>query len=94
MKQTHTFKLSVEVDDKDGRVIAVFFRVREGRPARAREFANGAAFAHYNNRGELLGIELLSPCQITVLDKIVGKDSAVRKFVRNTIPNAMLAAAA
>jgi hypothetical protein len=92
MKQALSFRMTVDVDKEDGHIIAVFFRVREGKSAQAREFANGSAFAHYNSRGELLGIELLGPCNITVLDKITAREPAVRKFIHSAIPREMAVA--
>ena len=89
MKTNYAFQVSVDVATKTGEIVAVFFRVRSGKPARAKEFAGGSAFAHYNNRGELLGVELLGPCEISVLDRIVARESTVRKFIHRTIPREM-----
>jgi hypothetical protein len=54
-----------------------------------RKFANGNAYANYAMGGQLLGIELLGPCEITVLDKIAGRDRKVKEFVKRSIPRKM-----
>ncbi|MGH7135903.1 MAG: hypothetical protein ACREHD_09195 [Pirellulales bacterium] len=46
------------------------------------------AFANYNRKGELLGIELLGPCRLSVLDR-VAKSKPVRDFVRRVTPREM-----
>lgn len=89
MSKPYSFRIQVDVEEKSGRTLAVFFRVREGRSAEAREFADGAAFAHYNNRGALLGIEILSPCEITVIDRIAPREPMVKKFFRDKMPREM-----
>jgi hypothetical protein len=89
MKNKYNFQVQVDVEEETGRIVAVFFRVRSGRPAHAKEFADGAAFAHYNNRGELLGVELLAPCEIKVLDRIVARDAIVKQFIHRSIPREM-----
>ena len=93
MSKPYAFSLQFDVEEDTGRILAAFFRVRTGKPARAREFANGSAFAHYNVRGELLGIELLGPCKITVLDKIIAREAAVKRFIHGALPREMLLSA-
>jgi uncharacterized protein YuzE len=85
------FAVSVEVDKHTGAVLAAYFQVRRGRSAETREFAGGKAFADYSDKGQLLGIELLEPCRIHVLDEIA-VDPPVKKFIRTTIPKKMVLA--
>ena len=70
--------------------MAVYWSVRKGRSQTVKEFADGAAFADYDRKGRLLGIELLSPCSVRILDKIAGQNPA-KAFVKNSIPRAMVA---
>jgi hypothetical protein len=64
--------------------------VRKGRAAQVKELARGNAFANYNARGELLGVELLGPCEISVLDRIARKEpNTVRNFFRQSVPRQM-----
>lgn len=85
------FSYHVDVEEATGRILAAFFRFREGRSAEAREFANGSVFAHYNNRGDLIGIEILGPCKIALVNQITNKVPDIKKFVRDTLPPALVA---
>jgi len=91
------FQLHVESDNETGKVLAVYFRLRQGRSATVREFSGGAAFADFNKKGELLGVELLEPCQISVLNKItedepLAERTKARNFMRSAVPRAMVKA--
>lgn len=85
-----SFQVTIETHDQTGSVIAVYFRFRKGRSATVREYADGNVFADYNRRGELLGIEMLAPCKVSVLNDIA-KITQAKEFIRKTIPRAMLA---
>lgn len=90
----YDFKVSVATEKQSGRILAVYFQVRKGKAAEVREFANGAAFANYNRKGELLGIEMLGPCKLAVLDKIAASEPEnTRKFFRDAVPRKMVMAA-
>jgi uncharacterized protein YuzE len=84
----NSFQVSVSHDETTGKLLAVYFRVRKGQSAKTVEHADGAAFADYDRRGNLLGIELLEPCSISVLDLIAEKPP-VKKFIRESIPRHM-----
>lgn len=86
------FSVEIEVDKKTGQPVAVYFQVRKGKSAKTIEFAGGNAFADYSATGELLGIELLGPCKVNVLDSIAGKDKTIRDFFKKNAPAAMVAA--
>lgn len=86
------FQISVETDNQTGEVLAVYFSIRKGRSAEVREFCNGKAFADYDSKGTLLGIELLAPCKLSLLDKIEGSGPEVRKFVKRVAPREMVTA--
>ncbi len=86
------FGLSVETEDHTGELIAVYFQIRKGRVRTTKEYVDGLVFADYDKNKKLLGIEMLGPCKITVLDKIA-QNERVRKFVKKSIPRGMLAKA-
>jgi hypothetical protein len=86
------FFVGVTTDSRTGRLMAVYFQFRRGKAAKVREFADGNAFANYNEKGELLGIELLGPCKVEVVDKIAKRDD-LKKFIRSAAPSAMLVGA-
>lgn len=90
MKNEFSFEITVETNHQTGEIMAVYWRVRKGKSLTVKEFADGVAFADYGRDGKLLGIELLAPCSIKVLDKIAGQ-KPTKAFVKNSIPRAMLA---
>lgn len=84
------FKTSTEIDRKSGAILAVYFQVRKGKAAETRELVDGAAFANYDRKGNLLGLELLAPCTITIIERIMNEEpSRIRKFVKDNIPRKM-----
>ncbi len=83
------FGVSVETDKASGRILAAYLQVRRGRVAETREYADGNCFADFNPSGELLGIEVLGPCDVTVLDRIARKQPAVKRFLRDSLPLAL-----
>jgi hypothetical protein len=83
-----SFSINILTNEQTGDLMAVYFQIRKGKAAEVREFAEGAAFANYAKNGELLGIELLGPCRLAVLDKIA-KESHVKRFIRKGIPRQM-----
>jgi uncharacterized protein YuzE len=83
-------EVSTQVNYETGDVSAVYFHIRPGKSALVKEFAGGSAFADYDRHGNLLGIEVLAPCEIAVLDKIARQESKpVKNFLRNSIPREM-----
>lgn len=82
--------MTIQINRETGKVSAAYFYIRKGKSAHVREFADGAAFADYDRKGNLLGVELLAPCQITVLDKIARREPApVKTFLKGSIPREM-----
>jgi uncharacterized protein YuzE len=90
MKSEFNFGMRVETNESTGEIMAVYWNIRNGKSQTVKEFADGAAFADYSRNGKLLGIELLAPCTIRVLDKIAGQKPA-KAFLKNSIPRATLA---
>jgi uncharacterized protein YuzE len=83
-----SFRVSVETDLRSGRIMAVYLRIRKGKAAKSVEYCDGAAFANYDRRGDLIGIELLAPCRLSVLNKIAVQPQ-VWQFIGNAIPRKM-----
>ena len=71
------FAVSIATEDETGNVVAVYFQIRRGKSYKTEEYADGAAFADYNRKGELLGIELLGPCKATIVDQLASNESAM-----------------
>jgi uncharacterized protein YuzE len=90
MKKSFTFGIRNSTDKETGQLLAVYLKVREGKSAKIKEFAHGNVFADYDSRGNLLGIELLGPCEIRTLDQITRKEPVIRRFVREAIPNKLV----
>lgn len=91
------FGVSVTTDTLTGEVLAVYFQIRRGRVHVTREYAEGAAVADYNKSGELMGIELLEPCKVQIVDQLaeaepVGMRRDVKRFMRKSGPPALVSA--
>ena len=87
------FQLEASVDDKTGRLVAAYLSVREGEVATTKEVEPGVAYADYDSQGTLLGIELLAPCQIAVLDSLAqGEPEPVKRFLHGGVPRELVAA--
>jgi hypothetical protein len=85
------FQLEASVDDQTGRMVAVYLRVREGEVAITKEVETGVAYADYDCQGTLLGIELLGPCPIAVLDSLAqGEPEPVKRFLHGAAPRELV----
>ena len=96
MKITLEFGVSITTDEQSGEVISAYFQVRRGKVHETREFADGAAFADYDAHGHLLGIELLSPCKVSIVDQLALNEPATlrqrtKTFMRRAGPRQMVA---
>ena len=90
MKKKIALRAEVEVDEQTGKVEAVYFYIRSGEVAETREYADGRALADYDRRGNLLGVELLEPCEVAILDKISRREpTPIKTFLRGSIPRQM-----
>jgi uncharacterized protein YuzE len=88
MKKKNQFRVDVQVDKNTGRVAAVYFYIRSGNSVETREYADGNALADYDRRGQLLGVELLGPCKVTILDRISRDEpKPIREFLRGSVPH-------
>ncbi len=87
------FQLEASVDDKTGRLVAAYLRVREGQVATTKEVEPGVVYADYDAQGALLGIELLGPCQVAALDSLAeGEPEPVKRFLHGGVPRELIAA--
>jgi hypothetical protein len=87
------FEVTVSVNVQTGEIRAAYIRVREGAVADTREIKDGFAYADYDADGLLLGVELLGPCEVSVLDDVgVNEPEAVRRFLRGGVPREMVPA--
>ena len=92
MKKTF-FQSSVSIDEKTGKILAVYLKLREGDVEKTEEVCEGKAFADYDREGLLIGVELLSPCQASVWTKIaINEPEEVRNFLRDATPNGLVMA--
>jgi uncharacterized protein YuzE len=81
------FTLEVSVDEETGRLMACYLHVRKGEVAETKELDPGRAYADYNEAGQLIGVELLGPCAVSVLDRLAeSEDEPVRRFVLGAAP--------
>lgn len=92
--QTH-FNISVETEDLTGDVLSVYFNFRKGHRDYSQEFAGGAAIADYDKHGYILGLELLAPCQVKLMDEVASTEtlavrSRIKNFVRKTGPRELV----
>src|SRR5262245_14932719 len=77
------FRLEVSFNEATGEPVAAYLRIREGKVTETKEVSEGVAFADYGADGYLLGVELLAPCGVEVLDRLSEKEpEAVRRFLR------------
>jgi uncharacterized protein YuzE len=85
------FELESSIDPNSGRTVAVYLRVRNAKVAETKEISEGIAYADYDSEGSLLGIELLGPCQIEVLDRLArGEPEAIRRFLHGSVPRELV----
>lgn len=76
--------------------MAVYFQFRKGRYDHVKEFAGGSAIADYDKNGYLLGVELIAPCKVKIVDELAAEESpalrnSVKRFMRSTGPRELVA---
>ena len=85
------FKVDVDVDDTTGKARAVYFHIRTGSVDQTREVKSGVAFADYSHDGLLIGVELLAPCQVDILDQVTKDEPQnVRQFLKSNAPRELV----
>ena len=85
----HDFGIGIEVENNTGELLAVYFQIRKGKAAQTKEFADGNVFVDYAKNGELLGIEMLGPSHISVLETITANEPETQRFVNRSVPREM-----
>lgn len=90
MRHPFDFQVNVENLPDTGEIVAVYLQIRKGRSHETKEFCDGAVFADFDRDGQLLGIEILSPCEVEVITKIA-KQAPAKRFIRQSVPQGMLA---
>ena len=85
----HSFGMAVEVEKETGEILSVYLQIRSGKSAETREVDPGRVFVDYNSAGELLGIEMLAPSRIQVLDTITKNEPETQRFVNRSVPREM-----
>jgi hypothetical protein len=96
MNKMH-YRVHIETESATGDVLAVYFQIRRGKSHECREFQDGAVFADYNKKGELLGVEMLAPCSVSIVDTIASNEPAAlrqhaKRFLRNSGPRQLIMA--
>ncbi len=87
------FRVETSVDDDTGALVAVYLRVRDGEVAETKEVEEGIVYADYDAHGSLLGIELLGPCNMAVLEGVTANEpEAVKRFLRGGAPRGLVPA--
>lgn len=87
------FGLDVSFSSTTGQPVAAYLRVREGAVAVTKEVSEGVAFADYAADGHLLGVELLAPCSLAVVDQLGATETEpVRRFLRGGPPRELIVA--
>ncbi|MBM3994553.1 MAG: DUF2283 domain-containing protein [Planctomycetes bacterium] len=91
MKRKFLPKKDVSVDGKTGNIRAAYLQIGTGAVYDTRELSEGSAYADYDKDGWLLGIELLGPCEVKVLDKLAKKElAALRRFLLGSPPRELV----
>jgi hypothetical protein len=87
------FRVEVSINDRTGEPVAAYLRVREGDVAQTKDIHEGVAFADYDARGLLLGIEILAPCPLAILDQLSANEpEPIRRFLRSGAPRELVPA--
>lgn len=92
-QRSEGFELSAS-GRKDGRLEAVYIRLRTGRAAKTKEIIEDTLLADFDSRGRLLGVEILAPVKLSDLARLVQTDrrAPFRKFVREIAPPRLVVA--
>jgi hypothetical protein len=77
-----SFSVRIQAHPRTGHPMAAYFHISAGQASEVRELADGAVFANYDQKGNLLGVELLAPCKKSVLRKL---SSDAPKSIRGAV---------
>lgn len=85
--------LELSIDEESGAIRAAYLRVRAGQVDETHEVAEGKVFADYDAKGALLGIELLAPCAVEILENIAAQEpEPIKRFLRGGAPRELVPA--
>lgn len=87
---SYHYSVTVDTESATGEIRAVYLQIRSGKSARVKEFQGGDVLADYDKDGNLLGIEVLAPCRISLLEKILGDEPQTKRFVKRSIPRKLV----
>ena len=87
------FEVSVSGRD-DGTLEAAYVRLKHGKVKRTKEVIEDILMVDYDDKGKLLGIEILAPVPLKMLTKQVDQPrrSSFRKFVQHWVPRDLIRA--
>jgi hypothetical protein len=79
------FAFSFEVDREDGEILSAYITVRNRKVKRTIEVVPDKANVDLGWHNEVVGIELLGPCSVNVIEKIAKdyKDQPLRKIAKH-----------
>ncbi len=87
------FEMSISARD-DGTIEALYILVRDEKASRTKEIIEDILLADYNNRGQLIGIEVLAPVKIAKITMLVEEPRRrpFRRFVKEQAPGELVLA--
>ena len=90
---TSGFKISVS-SRPDGTILAAYIRFREGMTARTKEVSANALLVDYDDAGNLIGVEILAPVNMSRLVGLVDEDhrQSFLRFIQQSLPKELRAA--
>jgi hypothetical protein len=87
------FHLEASFDETTGGTVAVYLRIRTGDVKETKAIEEGVAYADYDAHGLLLGVELLGPCEVGVLERIADQEpEPVKRFLKGCPPRELVRA--
>ncbi len=91
------FGVEVTTKEETGEIVSAYFQVRGTKVFETREFAEGSVFADYDQNGYLVGIEILSPCAVTIVDRLAKHESIdvrqrTKQFMKQAGPRGLVLA--
>ena len=91
MASERAFRVRITCDLETGQVLAAYIRIRKGEVADTKEIVASSVIADYDANGALLGVELISPCEIGDLDTLVEQEPApIKRFIHEAAPLGMV----
>ena len=92
IKSSGSFRLSWKLDPETKELLAIYVRLRQGRFVKKTVEISEHAFIDLDDKGQVLGIEMIGPCHITAKELKLAADKfhepALLRFsrVRELVP--------